>query len=106
MHCIVTGGAYQPTADGERWQAAPARFLFPVVKLSRDYRDRFCEGLLRLYRAGKLKLEGACEGLDVAGLVAQMQTKAWEVFSRPAFEGAEGVLDDPSASSGQAWRAT
>jgi len=26
-------------------------------------------------------------------LVKQMQAKAWEVFSRPAFEGVEGVYD-------------
>jgi len=93
LHCIVAGGALVRDEAGERWQPAAKGWLFPVVALSRDYRDRLCEGLARLYRQGELKLVGACAGLDVMALVKQMQAKAWEVFSRPAFEGVEGVYD-------------
>ncbi|MFQ5814524.1 MAG: transposase zinc-binding domain-containing protein, partial [Anaerolineae bacterium] len=115
LHCIVTGGALVQDEAGERWESTPKGWLFPVVALSADYRDlsacdaqagRFCAGLAKLYRQGKLKLVGACADLDVAALVEEMQAKAWEVFTRPAFEGVEGVYDYPSTGSGQAWGAT
>jgi hypothetical protein len=93
LHCIVTGGALVQAEDGDKWQAAAAGFLFPIVALSADYRDRLCDGLVRLYRRGKLQLVGVCADLDVAALVETMRAKAWEVFVRPAFEGVEGVYD-------------
>ena len=52
LHCIVTGGALVQTEEGEAWQPAAEGFLFPVVALSADYRDRFCAGRKRLYRRG------------------------------------------------------
>jgi hypothetical protein len=63
--------------------------LFPVLKLSREYRDRVCDGLLKLWREGKLQLVGACAGLDVEALVAEMRAKNWEVYIKPAH--GEGV---------------
>jgi hypothetical protein len=89
-HWIVTGGAWQIDADGKRhWKSAAPDFLFPVLKLSRDYRDRVCAGLLKLWRDGELKLVGECADLDVEALVAQMQAKNWEVYIKPAH--GEGV---------------
>ena len=84
LHCIVIGGALQQTKGGPRWRASAAGFLFPVISLSRDFRDRFCAGLLRLQRRGRLKLEGKVSGLDVGELVRKMRSKRWEVFVKPA----------------------
>lgn len=93
LHVIVTGGALQQTAEGERWQASKKGFLFPVVALSAEFRDEFCKGLLKLYRKGKLKRKGKAKGLDVEAMVAEMQAKKWEVFIRKAFDNPEQVYE-------------
>jgi hypothetical protein len=85
LHVTVTGGAQVKDAEGySGWNSAKSGYLFPVVALSRDYRERVCDGLLRLWQKGELKLEGECAGLDIEALVAQMRGKAWEVFIKPA----------------------
>jgi hypothetical protein len=90
LHWIVTGGACYLGEDGKlHWKHSSADFLFPVLKLSREYRDRVCDGLLKLWREGKLQLVGACAGLDVEALVAEMRAKNWEVYIKPAH--GEGV---------------
>jgi hypothetical protein len=100
LHCIVTGGALSPkgipagqqTERGPRWQAAKKGWLFPIVALSRDYRDRFCAGLKRLVRRRSLKLVGACEGLEVGTLVTQMQAQKWEVYVKETYADPEQLL--------------
>ncbi len=84
VHCIVTGGALQQTEEGPRWRASARDFLFPVLSLARDFRDRFCAGLLRLQRKRRLKRVGQAAGVDVEGLVKKMRSKRWEVFVKPA----------------------
>jgi hypothetical protein len=84
LHCIVTGGALQQTKDGPRWQSSAKGFLFPVIPLAREFRDRFCAGLLRLQRKRRLKRVGQAAGVDVEGLVKKMRSKRWEVFVKPA----------------------
>lgn len=93
LHVIVTGGALQQGEGGERWQKARKKFLFPVLELSADFRDEFCQGLLRLQRKGKLWLRGPVEGLDVGALAQRMKSKKWEVFIRPAFDKPEQIYD-------------
>jgi rubrerythrin len=81
LHCIVTGGAL--SEDGQQFRRSGADYLFDVVKLSAEYRDRFCRKLKRLAKAGKLKLVGAAAEIDVEQVVEQMQAKKWEVFAKP-----------------------
>jgi hypothetical protein len=76
---VVTGGGL--SFDGKEWRRC-GKHLFPIIEFSAAFRDRFCAGLRGLYQAGKLKLVGRCEGLEVAGLVKQMEGKAWEVFAK------------------------
>lgn len=90
LHCIVTGGAL--TAAGQ-WQAAQKDYLFPVVALSADFRQRFCAGLRRLYRAGRLDLPAAWEAATFATNLQTSQAKKWEVYIKPPFGGPERVLD-------------
>ena len=45
VHIIATGGAMVETDEGEKWVSAKETFLFPVKKLSKDFRDKFCEGI-------------------------------------------------------------
>lgn len=88
VHCIVTGGAWQQTKEGPRWKSCDEKFLFPVKKLSRDFRDEFCEGLKQLYREGTAHATGIdlvkLEEINVNELVTQMRSKRWEVFIKPA----------------------
>jgi len=89
LHVIVTGGAF----NGKNWHESDPGFLFPVEELSRDFRDRFCQGLLKLYRNGKLAMIGKAAELDVEELVERMQAKNWEVFIRAAFDNPEQVYE-------------
>ena len=88
VHCIVTGGALQQTKEGPRWKSCRKGFLFPVKKLSRDFREEFCEGLKRLYRGGTALTTGKdlveLQEVDLDKLVTQMRSKRWEVFIKPA----------------------
>lgn len=88
VHCVVTGGAL--SADGQSWQASGQRFLFPIVALSADYRDKFCAGLRRLLGKEQLILSGTQTEAGVLEKVAHMQAKSWEVYAN-AFEGPEVV---------------
>lgn len=90
IHCIVTGGVL--SFDQQEWKPSGQKFLFPVVELSAKFRDLFCQGMRELYRQGKLVLEGKLAGLDVEGLVEEMEGKKWEVFAK-GFESAEKVLE-------------
>lgn len=92
LHCIVTGGALQQTETGPHWQATKQGWLFPIVALSRDYRDCFCERLKRLARQRRLKLVGQCEGLEVAALATEMQAKRWEVYIKESYDDPERLL--------------
>jgi len=93
LHVIVTGGALQQGREGERWQKASKKFLFPVVALSADFRDAFCQGLRKLHRRGELWLRGPLQDLDLEALLERMQSKKWELFIRPAFEQPEQIYD-------------
>lgn len=94
LHCIVTGGAL--SADGRRRQAASRDYLFPIKALSRHFRDRFCAGLSRLYQRGALHLAGeSLVWVEPAAFEASLQAsrrRAWEVYAKPPFAGAEDVL--------------
>jgi hypothetical protein len=98
LHCIVSGGG--PALDGRGWRSSLPHYLVDVVALAADFRDRFGEGLRRLYRQGKLKLVGAAAELDVEALVGEILAKKWQVSAKP-FDQPETVVEYPSTSSGQ-----
>ena len=88
---IVTGGGL--SLDGGGWvKPKSSRYLVEVVALSAAYRDKLLGGIERLWRRGKLSLTGAVAELEVAGLVAELRAKKWEVFSKP-FEKPETVTE-------------
>jgi len=95
LHCIVTGGAL--AWNGSRWISCRPGFLFPVLALSKVFRDMFCQGLKHLYLCGELLFPGASAQFesheDFLRLLSQMQSKNWEVYAKEPFAGAEQVLD-------------
>ncbi|MEZ4710238.1 MAG: transposase [Caldilineaceae bacterium] len=96
LHCMVTGGALVKTQEGYEWNATEPTWLFPVKELSARFRDAFCAGLRKLYRADKLRLVGSCAHADIEQMVAKMQAKEWEVFIQkpPTQETMTGSLDE------------
>lgn len=80
LHCMVSGGALVKTAEGYSWRSSAPGFLFPVVEMSATFRDKFCAGLRRLARAGKLRLVGECAEVDVEQVAQAMGAKRWEVY--------------------------
>jgi len=95
VHCVIAAGAL--SANGERWIEADSRFLFPVRALSTVFRGKFCETLARLWTTGALPLpEEPTTGGSPAGfapLHAQLYTKDWVVYAKPACAGPAHVLD-------------
>lgn len=90
IHCIVTGGGL--SQDGQRFERSGEKYLFDVVALSARYRERLCRKIKRLYRAGKVKLEGRAAELDVEPLVKEMREKKWEMFIK-GFEQVEKLYE-------------
>ena len=79
------------TPEGYRWQAAKREYLFPVLKLSKDFRQAFCAGVQKMWQDGYLNTgEGE---LDVAGMLAKAEGKDWEVYIQAPLYGGEKLLD-------------
>ena len=94
LHCIVSGGGL---ADGgRRWVKSHPRYLFAVAALAAVFRAKFCAGLQRLYRAGRLQFHGQLQPLAEPAafqrLVRAATATDWVVYSKRPFAGPEQVL--------------
>ncbi|MDE2397078.1 MAG: IS91 family transposase [Burkholderiales bacterium] len=94
VHGIVPGGGLAP--DGKTWIACRPGFFLPVRVLSRLFRRRFLEELLRLHRAGLLEFFGEHAALADArafiAWLAPMRKCEWVVYAKRPFAGPEAVL--------------
>ena len=94
VHGIVPGGGLSP--GGQRWIACRPGFFLPVRVLSRLFRRRFLEELLRLHDAGRLQFFGECAGLADArtfkAWLAPLRRCEWIVYAKKPFAGPEAVL--------------
>ncbi|WP_027255807.1 IS91 family transposase [Leisingera aquimarina] len=94
VHMIVPGGGLSP--DDMKWVACKPGFFLHVRVLSRLFRRLFLEGLMGLYRTGKLVFFGDLEGLAKAGAfaawLAPLRNSEWVVYAKPPFGGPEAVL--------------
>jgi uncharacterized protein (DUF983 family) len=95
LHCLVTGGAL--AADGSRWVASRASFLFPVRALSRVFRAKYLAGLQRAFDAGQLAFaDGTAALADRGTFTAWLQSLRaidWVVYAKRPFAGPEQVLE-------------
>lgn len=89
VHCMVTGGALVQTKQGGKWQAARKKWLFPVKKLSADFRWAFCAGVLALTRQGELAWDEAVMGQTIGEMVASALQQDWEVYIEAPPKGAD-----------------
>ncbi len=94
VHGIVPGGGLSP--DGERWIACRPGFFLSVRVLSRLFRRRFLEELLRVHQAGKLQFFGEHTALaDTNAFVqwlAPLRKCEWVVYAKRPFAGPQAVL--------------
>jgi hypothetical protein len=86
VHCVVPGGGL--SADGSHWIASSPKFFLPVQVLGRLFRGKFLDGLKRLHREGKLKLD-ACRKAFAAWL-SPLYAKDWVVYCQPPLSSAQG----------------
>jgi hypothetical protein len=86
LHCVVTGGALG--LDQKNF-AMPRRkgFLFPVRALSKVFRAKFLDGLVKAFERGKLG-----EDNSVPMLRNTLRNREWVVYAKPPFAGPESVL--------------
>jgi len=94
VHGIVPGGGLAP--DGQSWVACRPGFFLPVRVLSRLFRRRFLEELLRVHQAGKLQFFGGHEALADArafkAWLAPLRKCEWVVYAKRPFAGPQAVL--------------
>ncbi|VAW42218.1 hypothetical protein MNBD_CHLOROFLEXI01-5156 [hydrothermal vent metagenome] len=95
IHCIMTGGAL--SNNGKQWHSASSEFLFPIIPLSAQFKDAFCDGLQKLHNAGELTFAGQSEYLadNVAfqQMLAESRAKKWQLYAKPPFGEAAQTLD-------------
>jgi hypothetical protein len=94
VHGIVPGGGLAP--DGKSWIACRPGFFLPVRVLSRLFRRRFLEELLRVHQAGKLQFFGEHAALPDAkafkAWLAPLRQCEWVVYAKRPFAGPQAVL--------------
>jgi predicted Zn-ribbon and HTH transcriptional regulator len=92
-HCIVTAGGLD---DQDRWTPARNGYLFSVRALSKVFRGKVLDGLDRLYKAGALKLAGACSALAEPAIFNRLKDQLyrieWVVYAKRPFGGPDQVF--------------
>jgi hypothetical protein len=92
LHCVVTGGGL---GDKGRWKSTPGHFLFPVKVMGALFRGKVIAGLRSAAERDQLDLgRQSSETRDPRAfdqLLDRLAHKAWVVYSKPPFGGAEGV---------------
>jgi putative transposase/transposase-like zinc-binding protein len=94
LHCLVPGGGISP--DRARWIHSSPKFLLPIPVLREVFRAKFLDGLMRLFRAGKLVLSGKLQPLReekaFRAFLDPLSKKEWVVYAKAPFGGPEHLL--------------
>ena len=89
VHAVVPGGGLSP--DAKQWVACRPGFFLPVRVLSRLFRRRFLEELLRVHHSGKLQFFGEHTALAQAkafkAWLAPQRKCEWVVYAKRPFAG-------------------
>ena len=95
LHCVIPSGAL--SFDGSQWIDAQEDFLFPVKALSKVFRGKFMQYLVKAFENGVLIFPGNTKHLGTSEgfshLKKQLWEKDWVVYSKKPFAGPEHVLD-------------
>lgn len=94
VHGIVPGGGL--SLDGERWISCKPGFFLSVRVLSRLFRRRFLEELVKAHRLGQLQFFGdygpLSDATAFADWVAPLRKCEWVVYAKRPFAGPTAVL--------------
>lgn len=94
VHCLVPAGGISP--DRQRWIHTRPNFLLPIPVLKEVFRGKFLDGVMRLFRAGKLLLTGelAALGSEKAfrSFLKPLGKKEWVVYAKAPFRGPDHLL--------------
>jgi hypothetical protein len=94
VHGIVPGGGI--AIDGQRWIACRPGFFLPVRVLSRLFRRRFLEELVRAHAVGRLRFFGEhaalADAATFARWLAPLRRTEWVVYAKRPFAGPQAVL--------------
>jgi predicted RNA-binding Zn-ribbon protein involved in translation (DUF1610 family) len=94
VHCVVPAGGIAP--DHQRWIPTRPNFLLPIPVLKEVFRGKFLNGVVRLFRAGKLVLTGelAPVGNEKAfrSFLKPLGEKEWVVYAKAPFRGPDHLL--------------
>ena len=94
VHGIVPGGGL--SLDGERWIACKPGFFLSVRVLSRIFRRRFLEELVKAHRLGQLQFFGDYASLSDATAftdwIEPLRKCEWVVYAKRPFAGPAAVL--------------
>jgi len=94
VHGIVPGGGLSP--DGAQWVACRRGFFLSVRVLSRLFRRRFLEELVKAHRAGQLQFFAEYAPLTgaraFADWLAPLRKCEWVVYAKRPFAGPAAVL--------------
>lgn len=94
LHVIVPGGGL--SANGENWKPFRGNFFIPVKVLSKLFRGKFLYHLNKAFLNDELKFMGKILELgdesNFKKLLSRLYERDWVVFSKNAFQGAEGVI--------------
>ena len=97
VHVVVPGGGL--SLDGTRWVSCRDGFFLPVEVIGALVRGKFLAGLKRLWREGKLKLQGKLSPLDdqrtFESWLSTLYAKKWIAYAQgppSGIKGPEAVL--------------
>ena len=94
VHCVVPAGGISP--DHQRWVPTAPKFLLPIPVLREVFRGKFLDGLVRLFRAGKLVLTGGLIPLRnepaFRAFLKPLGGKPWVVYAKAPFRGPDHLL--------------
>jgi len=97
VHVIYTGGALVKEGKKYRWQEAKETFLFPVVKLSQEFREGYCKGVRWLMKKGRIgcRTRSGREAVKewVEEKVRKAEQKDWEVYIQKPQGGTENLVE-------------
>lgn len=94
IHCAIPAGGL--ASNRSQWIRPRYPFFLPVKVLGRVFRGKFCAGLKRLYRKGRLRCDGPAAALSdpkqFRRLLRLLHRRDWVVYAKPAFGGPLKVL--------------
>ena len=88
IHMLVPAGGL--SEDRMEWVRTKKDFLVPVKVLSKIFRTRFCETLLKLIQSGGIDLP---DGFQTEGLKQKIYAKDWVVYAKKTGKTAARVLE-------------